>query len=169
MNAVFIYSLNCPITGAVRYVGKSKNPFTRLIQHISESKKETNHRACWIRYLAEQGLRPLLEIVDEATSEHWQQLEVAYIEFFREQGCNLVNGTNGGEDPPLFSRRGMKCSPEARAKISAANKGNKYCLGRKLSSEARAKLRAANEGKKHSPEARAKMSAAKKGMKNGSR
>jgi hypothetical protein len=51
-------------------------------------------------------------------------------------------------------------SEEARAKISAANKG------RKATPEARAKISAAHKGKKRTAEHRAKISAAQKGKKH---
>jgi group I intron endonuclease len=50
-------------------------------------------------------------------------------------------------------------SPEARAKMSVANKGNKRALGHKHTDETLAKLSKANKGKKASAETCAKMSA----------
>lgn len=90
--------------------------------------------------------------------------------------------------PAAGSNRGIKFSAEHRAKIgeantkrvyteetkaklSAAAKGKKYCLGLKRSDETKAKISAARMGnknwigRKHSPESIAKMSAAKMGRK----
>jgi group I intron endonuclease len=77
------------------------------------------------------------------------------------------------------AKKGKKLSPEHIAKISAANKGRKWKpspehiaklsaanKGRKPSPEHIAKLSAANKGKKHSPEHIAKVSAANKGRKH---
>lgn len=178
---VFIYALKCPTTGQVRYVGKSKNPVRRFGSHLSRANKDCDHRSNWIRFLLSVGLKPKLEILDEVSETHWQQLEVAYIEFFREQGCDLVNGTLGGEDPPSWL--GKKHSPETSAKQSARQLGKKRSLemrarlsaskhGKKLRSfsiEHIANLRLSklgeknpNFGKKFSPEQRAKMSVAHK-------
>jgi group I intron endonuclease len=49
-------------------------------------------------------------------------------------------------------------SAETRAKMSSAQKGNKYTLGHKLSVEHKAKIGAAGKGRRHSAETRAKMS-----------
>jgi len=94
---VFIYALKEPDTGEIRYIGKSDNPERRLKSHLSSAKKAQSHRAYWIRSLQSLGKVPLLEILDEVLYEHWQAWEAAYIEFFRESGCKLVNGTPGGD------------------------------------------------------------------------
>jgi len=174
---VFIYVLKDPTTGEIRYVGKTNNPKTRLTKHCAE--KGRNHRVHWIQRLKLLGQVPVFEILDEVPIEHWQQWEVAWIEYFREQGCNLVNGTNGGE--------GVTQTPEVRVKIGNANRGRKLppiseetrrklsvaSTGRKLppkSPEAKAKISAANRGRKKPPmsiETRAKLSSALKGNKNG--
>ena len=62
--------------------------------------------------------------------------------------------------------KGYKHTPEARAKISAAQMGNKKFLGHEHTPEARAKIAAAGLGREHSPEARAKIGAATQGSKN---
>jgi len=79
----------------------------------------------------------------------------------------LYNRTNGGD-----GCSGLIHSPETRAKLSAANKGeNNPHYGKNRSPETRAKLSVAkkgennpNYGKSPSPETRAKMSDAKKNM-----
>lgn len=70
-------------------------------------------------------------------------------------------------------RKGMKCSDETKAKISAAKKGKTGywkgktgpTKGKKLSDEHKAKLSAAKKGKKFSNEHKAKISAVNKGKK----
>ena len=61
----------------------------------------------------------------------------------------------GGHSDEWFAKmRGQKRTPEARARMSAAQKG------RTKSADHRAKLAAANRGKRHSAETRARMAAA---------
>lgn len=172
MRTTFIYALKEPDTGEIRYVGKADDPRERLRVHLCDKKR--NHRTNWINSLAG---KPVLEVVDEVPVEHWPQLEVAYIEFFREQGCNLVNGTLGGEghSGPL--------TPEHCASISAGKIGKKFTLehcknisaghlGKKLTLEHCAKLSAVLKGKKRgpfSPERCAKLSAAQTGKKKSPR
>lgn len=64
------------------------------------------------------------------------------------------------------ARKGRKLSDETRAKMSAAQMGNKKWCGKHHTPETRAKMSAAQKGKKLSAEARAKLSAAKMGNKN---
>lgn len=63
--------------------------------------------------------------------------------------------------------KGRKQSPEARAKIGAASRGNKHCLGHYPSPETRAKMGISQAGRHHTPEARAKISAAMMGNQRG--
>ena len=100
-------------------------------------------------------------------------LERRYIEWYgrKDLGTGILrNMTDGGDG-------GDNISPEARAKLSAINKGKKRLpetkakisaklKGRKISPEIVSKVSAANKGKKRSPESRARMSAAQKGEKN---
>lgn len=136
-DTVFIYALKCPTTGAIRYVGKAENPKSRLNEHCSKAKRFRYHSALWIRSLLSRKLKPILEILAEVPEEHWQQWEVAWIEFFRDAGFDLVNRTPGG-DGSYFSQH----TPEARAKMSAGR------LGRRHSIETREKMRLSHLGKK---------------------
>ncbi len=99
MDTVFIYTLRDPETGELRYVGKCKSAKKRLATHIDEARKSDrkSHRVCWIRSLLYRGLRPALNVIDEVPESEWQQWEVAYIQFFRDEGHRLVNATLGGE------------------------------------------------------------------------
>lgn len=163
----FIYALKEPDTGEIRYIGKSDNPKYRLTRHVSEAKRmlqNTDRKNNWIRSLA---TKPLLEIVDEVPCEYWQQLEIAYIEFFREQGIELVNGTIGGdgtgsgEDSPSFGKpawnRGIERPLEVRKKISESKTGVKQTL------EHSQKCSAGRRGLKRSPETRKRQSDSAKG------
>lgn len=140
MSTVFIYVLRCPSTFCIRYVGKTKHPVERLRQHAYP--KRQSHRECWIRSLLRGGLYPILEILDEVPEVEWPMWEVAYIEFFREQGCPLVNANAGGEG-------GHNPSEETRQKIGAAKVGNTYGAGRKMPEHVRQKIKLANTGRKH--------------------
>jgi len=147
----FIYALLDPRTMAVRYIGKSDDPNRRLYDHITHT-RESNRKANWIKSLAKNGIQPVVEIIDEVQRSEWQAAEAAYIIFFKEEGCVLVNGTPGGEgsgsgkDNPQF---GKPPSAETRAKMSAARKG------KPLSPQTKAKLSKALTGRKLSNEQRA--------------
>lgn len=173
MDTTFIYFLKDPENPNKGYVGKTDNPKKRGVEHLSEAKSKRHYRANWIKSLAARGLRPSLYVIDEVPFEHWPQLEVAYIEFFLDQGYELVNGTPGGEgcgsgeNHPSF---GYKHTPEAIAKIRARSAGKNNpmygkpspMLGKKASPETVA-LRTGEKnswfGKHHSAESIAKQRA----------
>lgn len=158
----FIYSLLDPMTKKIRYIGKADNPESRLLRHINRCNTDKNHNANWIRSLISKGMRPIMEIIDEVLHSEWRAAEAAYIIFYQEEGCSLVNALPGGQgfgseqDHPFF---GKTFSAEVRARMSAGLKG------KKKSPEHCAKVSAALKGKKASPETRAKLSATHRGIK----
>lgn len=98
-----------------------------------------------------------MEILDEVDHAFWPQWEIAWIEFYREQGFDLVNGNAGGEGGLANkSRLGKPHTPETREKLRLAH------TGKTLTAEHCANMSAARKGKflgkKHSEETRAKMS-----------
>lgn len=95
-------------------------------------------------------------ILEEVSEQHWKERETFWIAKYRAEGARLTNTTAGGEglvNPP----------PEVRAKIGAAQVGNRNCVGRVMSDETRRLIGAANKGRKHSEEARSRMSLAQTG------
>jgi len=167
---VFIYALKEPDTGEIRYVGKSENPHKRFQSHIYPPKSEKSYRANWVRSLRTRGLKPELEILDEVSEVFWQQWEAAWIEFFMESGCNLVNGTWGGEgagsgrDHPLFG----KChTADTRQKISNANTGKRHSIEvRKAMGASRLGEKNGFFGRKHSVDTRQRIRLAVSGEKS---
>ena len=156
VKAIYIYGHVFPGDEEIRYIGKSIDPKKRLRDHINAAKRgEKTRHANWIRSLLTRRLKPELVIIDEVSEECWQAIEAAYIQFYREKGCDLNNGTDGGEDPPSWA--GKKLSPERREAIKAVH------LGRKASPEQRAAQSAAHKGKKLTPEHCAAVSAAMTG------
>lgn len=151
MSNVFIYALKDPDTGQIRYVGASINPTKRFKQHLQS--KETNHRAKWIKSLRMANLMPVLGHVDEVPEDYWQAVEAAYIQFYRNLGCDLVNGTDGGE--------GVSLPGEKHPRFGKTGKKHPM-FGKNHSFETRARMM----GKKRSSETREKMSAARRGEKN---
>ncbi len=157
LDVTFIYVLKDPVTGDVRYVGKTDNPKHRLGLHLIESRKHKHRRACWVRSLLRRGLQPQMEVVDEVPRAYWQALEAAYIAFYRELGYRLTNSTPGGDGTGAGKSHpstGRKWTAEMRANYQQA-----------LTPEVRAKLRAARLGKKMAPESIAKTAAANRGRK----
>lgn len=93
-DTTFIYTLSCPISGDIRYVGKSNSPKGRYSKHkqMSDNNKSKN---LWINSLIIVGLKPTLAILDEVKISEWKDKEKFYITKFKELGCELFNVTNG--------------------------------------------------------------------------
>lgn len=161
MKTVFIYALKEPDTEKIRYVGVSNNPKNRLRTHFCSAKTGNTHRACWIRSLVRRGLKPVLEIIDEVLDSEWRQLEVAYIDYFRECGCDLVNGTSGGDgmlNPTDETRKNIRQACESRW-----TRHTHPMLGKKHSETSKELMRASKSGTKQSLEHRANISIGNQG------
>jgi len=130
----YIYCLRCPETGDVRYIGKTKNPKTRLASHVSKAKSMhlKHHCSDWIRSLLSKGFRPEFEIIFEVPiGEDWEFHEKRLVTEYREAGQSLVNLTGGGRgffdpSPSILALRGearrkyLKDNPEAKDALGAA-------------------------------------------------
>ena len=56
-----IYTLANPITGEIRYIGKTvKTLSQRLTDHIYSVKRESNYRINWINSILKMGYKPLI-------------------------------------------------------------------------------------------------------------
>ena len=149
------------------YVGSAKNLRAREAKHRSTLVKGKHHNrvvqsAFNLRGVFDFKVLELCE-VDELITHEQQLLD----EHFNDPKCaNLL--------PVAGSALGMKHTPEARVKISAAGRTRERApvseqarqrmsaahLGNKPSAETRAKMSAARTGHKHSPETLARIGAA---------
>lgn len=114
-----IYTLNCPDTNIVTYVGKSFSIKDRKNSHFSASLKEKTKKAMWVRHLKSLGKRPIFNIIDDCDEFNWEQKERFYIKLYKACGANLLNITMGGECGSM----GHKRSQESKDNISAKMKG----------------------------------------------
>ena len=142
INKTYIYSLNCPITGDVKYIGKANNPQHRLRKHTEESVRDRikTKKNRWILSLYNKGLKPILSIEDEVNINEWQFWEMHYISLYKSFGFDLKNATIGGDAPPnttesinkmRLSKLGKPTSYNQKKACSKLMKGNKYASGNK--------------------------------------
>jgi hypothetical protein len=115
-----VYALSHPITGELRYIGKSERGMRRPKEH---GQKYHNKRLAhtplyrWIKKLREQGLDYVIEVIEEFSNRPaLMEGEKFYISYFRSLGVNLLNICDGGEG---FT--GCHTS-EAKAKIAEASR-----------------------------------------------
>jgi hypothetical protein len=100
---VVIYALRCPTSGAIRYIGKTKNGRGRLRAHINDARKRTykHHASNWILSLLRTGLEPVFEVLKELEpSDDWIYWERRFIAEARARGEKLTNSTSGGDGAP---------------------------------------------------------------------
>jgi hypothetical protein len=121
---VTLYSINCPKSGLVRYVGKTINRDERFRKHLSENNGTLKSK--WVMGLRSQGLSPVFEIIEECLDSEWQEKERAYIRLYKSIGANLLNQMPGGEGGPTMKGRKLTADQRqkiADSKIGKANKG----------------------------------------------
>lgn len=92
---IYIYILSDPITKEIRYVGKTNNLKLRYRNHISVKSK--THTSSWIISLKSKGLRPIMDVIEYTTLDEWEEAEKYWIKYYRDNGYNLTNHTDGGE------------------------------------------------------------------------
>ncbi len=114
---VKIYSLHHPVTGELRYIGKTceTNIKERLRTHVKSCFINKQHSACWIRSIIQDGLYPEIRIVDTVPENEWEIWEKYYIAYYKTKGYRLTNLTIGGNVTPAL--RGRRLSKEHIEKI----------------------------------------------------
>lgn len=137
-----IYTLSCPLTKEVRYVGKTERDLkVRYKQHLYHHKRDNSKRRKWVKSLLDIGLLPIIEPIDCVDIEEGNFYEQYWIAQFRAWGFSLVNSTDGGNSI-------YKATIESRLKQAAALRG------RPKTKEHNLKVSIANKGKKRTQEVR---------------
>ncbi len=157
MGQPLIYIVACTVTGNV-YVGKTVNFPKRKREHLwradGGSKLLPKFYNALRRYGKDSFLWFTIACPDAETLDRWETLWIEELDAVRDG----YNCTLGGE-----GTRGVIRSQEYLAKKSIAAMGNKHSLGRVCSPETRAKISAANRAnvaQRFNAMARANMSAA---------
>lgn len=132
MDAWIIYGLVASLDLRIRYVGYSKSPHVRLLQHLSKARNGDGRRVYdWIRSKEADGQSIKMLVLQTGSSEGWKIAEKQWIAALR---GTLLNLSEGGGVPsiPAASRKsaGQKLksrvfSEQHRARISEANRGRK--------------------------------------------
>jgi group I intron endonuclease len=161
MTTTYIYCLFDPITEQPKYIGKSDNPQKRFTEHLNEKGK--TKKINWIKSLKKKDLLPVLEILDEVSTNDWKVIESMYIFLFKGWGFDLVNGTLGGDGSSagaanhMFGRRGInnpnygkKHTEETKQKVKERQSGkNNSFYGKKHTEESLRKISEASKGERN--------------------
>lgn len=127
-----VYTLLCPVTGSVRYVGFTSDVAKRFKRHVKNGRTMERDYPVnrWIHDLHRRGLVPDCEVIERGAGP-WEGAEAAWIAHFRTSGCELLNVCAGGffAVPEDARRRageklkGRDIAPATREKLRAASTG----------------------------------------------
>lgn len=120
-NECKIYGLYDPITGDIRYVGKTALRLSaRRSGHVKD--KQNTYKTWWIRSLLKKGLKPEIRVIEICAEENWVERENYWISYYKEAGFRITNQVEGGGGMKV----GYKHTPATIEKIrEAAKKQNK--------------------------------------------
>lgn len=122
---MIIYALLDPRTDAVRYVGATRKTLVEKIRmHVSSAQLAQNvaPRFVWLRELMALNLKPKIIKLDECDESKWAITEDSWIEYFRAQGCDMLNVNHGGGGPRSTSvRRRWTDEEKARQSLKTSN------------------------------------------------
>lgn len=68
---IYIYTISCPITGHVKYVGRTHYPENRFRSHVIPSTLAKGHNRMlygWILEVLEAGFNPIFNVIDSIDS-----------------------------------------------------------------------------------------------------
>lgn len=125
--AYTIYSLLCPITNEIMYVGATSQSLKlRLRGHLknAKNKKYKSKKDDWIRELSSKSLIPIISQLEIVNHESWQEKEMYWISYFRENNISILNQTDGG-----YGVKGYRHTEERKRELSQFFKGNDYRIG----------------------------------------
>lgn len=172
---MIIYKATCIRTGK-SYIGKTnRSLFKRKIEH--QSAVIHNSKFYFHNALRKYGIDNFKwEVIDQCLfPDILLELEKHYIKEFNSKIPHGYNLTDGGEgtcghvvSPEArkkisIANKGYHHSIEAKIKISLALKGNKYSFGIHPSLETRKKISVTSKGRLHSSQSKAKISLANTG------
>jgi group I intron endonuclease len=153
LSETFIYTLKDPITNEIKYVGKSDNPESRLVEHIRKSKYSKTYKNNWIISLLKKDLKPILEILDIVDIDNWSFWEKYWISQFRTWGFKLTNISDGGDGGNFGPECNKKISLKLKNRVFSEDTIKKMKLSaklRKITDEGRKKLSLSRMGSKNS-------------------
>lgn len=133
-----IYGLIDPNSKELRYIGYSSNLKERIRGHYKLSSLNKNtHKNNWIKSLLEKDQKAEVIIIAEyQLAKELPQAEIDTIIYYKFIGCDLVNGTDGGDGvskgtPPwnknktglqVAWNKGKHTTTEVKEKMSLAKK-----------------------------------------------
>lgn len=122
MEETFIYTLSCPESNEVKYVGKSNNPRKRFNEHLRMCDRNIDKNN-WIYNLKCNDKIPILIIVEKVLISEWKDKEKFYISTYRNMGLHLFNTSIGGEGLDFGNQTSFKKGNGSRKVICLLSDG----------------------------------------------
>lgn len=119
----FIYGLYDD-NGELRYIGQTTRSLKqRFSVHLCESRgfRKNQHCAVWIRSMLKENTEPTIQLIQELyNKDDLNGAEQYWIKYLRDQGCRLVNHSDGGEGCV-----GFRHTEETKKKMALLSKGRR--------------------------------------------
>lgn len=104
-----VYALIDPRNNQIKYIGVSKNPWSRMLSHLEGARKNPNegnkHKRYWLKQLLDLGLKPEVLIIETCDYCNPWEAEIWWIDLLRQLNYPLTNIAKGGDKPPDFTGR----------------------------------------------------------------
>ena len=96
-----IYSLSDE--SGIKYIGQTRLPNRRFAQHCSLSNNRGSKKVNkWLYEIIQKNEKPIIDIVE--FTDNLDEREIYWIDYYRKEGRDLLNMTNGGKDISYINR-----------------------------------------------------------------
>ena len=100
-----IYVLVDPRDGEIRYIGWTTQTLAkRYKSHLAY--KGQAHRSKWVQALLQQGLGPIIRLIQAVPVENGPAAEIYWIKFHRDLGCRLERSCYSSQVVGVGNRTG---------------------------------------------------------------
>lgn len=88
---VFIYSLNCPFTGHVRYVGKTKGDLLACLKSHIDCPFGKRDMCLWLESLSQRKIKPTIHLLEVSDNNSFEKRLSYWTMHFMQDGLDLFN------------------------------------------------------------------------------